>query len=95
MIIASCVLKLRLNGVYSLKDKRQVVKSVLARLPREFNVAVAEVNYQDVWQTAGLALVTVGTDSSYLHGLLEKAVQWVAYHRPDTIIDDYQIEMVH
>lgn len=95
MIIASCVLKLRLSAVYSLKDKRQIVKSVLARLPREFNVAVAEVAYQDVWQTTGIALVTVGTDSSYLHSLLEKAVQWVGYHRPDAIIDDYQIEMVY
>jgi uncharacterized protein len=92
MLVATCVIKLNLVGVYSLKEKRRIVKSILARLPRQFNLAVAEVDCQDVWQTAVIGLVTVGNDNALLHGQLEKAVTWLAEIRPDLPIDDYWIE---
>jgi uncharacterized protein len=92
MLVATCVIKLNLAGVYSLKEKRRIVKSILARLPRQFNLAVAEVDCQDVWQTAVIGLVTVGNDNGVLHGQLEKAVTWLAEFRPDLPIDDYWIE---
>lgn len=92
MLIATCVIKLSLAGVSSLKEKRRIVKSILARLPRQFNLAVAEVDCQDVWQTAVIGLVTVGNDNGLLHRQLEKAVTWLAEFRPDLPIDDYWIE---
>lgn len=92
MIVATCVVKLHLNGVYSLKEKRQIVKSLCTRLPQRFNLAAAEIEHQDVWQTAVIGLVTIGTDSGYLHGLLEKAVAWIEQARPDIPIEDYSIE---
>jgi uncharacterized protein len=92
MLVATCVIKLNLNGVYSLKEKRRIVKSILARLPRQFNLAVAEVDCQDVWQTAVIGLVTVGNDNGSLHSQLEKAVTWLTEFRPDLPIDDYWIE---
>ena len=92
MLVATCIVKLRLEGVYSLKGKRSILKSVLVRLPKHFNVAVAEVDCHDVWQTAVIALVTVGNDEGYLHGLLEKAVAWIERERPDVPIDMYSIE---
>ena len=92
MVIATCVVTLHLDGAFSLKDKRRIVKSLATRLPQQFNVAVAEVEHQDVWQTAVIALVTVGNDDGYLHGLLEKAVAWIERERPDVPVDDYSIE---
>jgi uncharacterized protein len=92
MHVATCVITLQLYGVQSLKGKRQVVKSVLARLPKQFNVAVAEVDCHDTWQTAVIGLVTVGNDAGYLHGLLEKAIEWVQQERPDTFVEAYNIE---
>jgi len=94
MLVATCVIKLELNGVLSLKEKRQIVKSILARLPHHFNVAVAEIDAQDTWQTAVIGLATVGTDAAYLHGLLEKAVAWIEQSRPDVPIGDYEIELL-
>ncbi|MCA9976903.1 MAG: DUF503 domain-containing protein [Anaerolineales bacterium] len=92
MLVATCVVKLHLDGVYSLKDKRHIVKSIVTRLPKQFNVAAAEIDHHDVWQTAVIGLVTIGNDAGYLHGLLEKAVAWIEQTRPDIPIDDYSIE---
>ena len=93
MLIATCTITLRLNGVHSLKAKRQILKSLLVRLPRQYNVAVAEVDCQDVWQTAVIGLVTVGNDAGHLHSILEKSVAWIEKQRPDIPIDDYVIEL--
>lgn len=92
MIVATCTITLQLDGVFSLKEKRRIVKSILSRLRRQYNLSVAEVDCQDVWQTAVLGLVTVGNDTRYLHGLLEKAVYWIEQQRPDVPIADYSIE---
>ena len=92
MHVATCIIKLHLEGVHSLKEKRRILKSILTRLPHQFNVAVAEIDHHDVWQTAMIGLVTIGNDGPYLHGLLEKAVSWIETTRPDIPIDDYSIE---
>ena len=55
-------LELRLENSHSLKDKRHVVRSLQERLRNKFNVAVAEIDYQDLWQRAALAAVTVSSD---------------------------------
>jgi uncharacterized protein YlxP (DUF503 family) len=94
MIIASCIVTLELANVFSLKEKRSIVKSILNRLPQKFNVAVAEVEHQDVWRTAVIALVTVGNDAAHLHSQLQKAVSWLENHRPDVPIADYEIEIL-
>ena len=94
MIIASCTITLQLEAVFSLKEKRRILKSILARLPQKFNVAVAEVDHQDVWQTAVIGLVTVGNDAAHLHSQLQKAVAWLEQQRPDVPIFDYEIEIL-
>ena len=94
MHVATCVIKLHLDGVYSLKEKRRIVKSIQSRLSNQFNMATAEIDHQDVWHTAVIGLVTIGNDAAYLHGLLEKAIRWIEANRPDVPIDDYAIEFL-
>ena len=94
MHVASCVITLQFYGVDSLKAKRRILKSLLSRLPRQFNVAVAEIDCHDTWQTSVICLVTVGNDAGYLHGLLEKAVAWIEENRPDASIERYSIEFL-
>ena len=55
-------LELRLENSHSLKDKRHVVQGLKDRLRGKFNVAVAEIDFQDLWQRAALAAVTVSSD---------------------------------
>ena len=94
MHVASCVVALHLYGVSSLKEKRRILKSLLTRLPRQFNVAVAEVDYHDKWQSSVIGLVSVGNDQAYVHGLLEKAVAWIEHNRFEVTIESYSIEFL-
>jgi len=60
--IGVLTLELRLESSHSLKEKRHVVQSLKDRLRHKFNVAVAEIDYQDLWQRAVIAAVTVSSD---------------------------------
>jgi uncharacterized protein YlxP (DUF503 family) len=71
-------LELRLENSFSLKDKRQVVRSLKDRLRRKFNVAIAEIDYQELWQRAALAAVTVSSDHSYAEKLLQSVEEEAA-----------------
>lgn len=94
MIIGACRVELYLPGNGSLKGKRGILKPLLNRLRREFNLAVAEVAYYDVWQSAGVALVTVANDSGRAHAVLERAVRWIEFHHPEVQIVDWQVEIL-
>jgi hypothetical protein len=58
-------LEIRVESSHSLKEKRHVVKSLKDRLRHKFNVAVAEIDYQDLWQRALVAAVTISADQSH------------------------------
>ena len=68
--IGVLTLEIVLENSHSLKDKRHVVKSLKDRLRGKFNVAVAEIDYQDLWQRAAVAAVTVSPDYEYAEKLL-------------------------
>jgi len=68
---------------HSLKGKRGIVKSILARSRNTFNVAAAEVDLQDVPGSATLAFVTVNGSRSHARRLLEQVEEWVVNERPD------------
>lgn len=71
--IGVLTLEMRLDDSHSLKDKRHTVKSLKDRLRHRFNVSVAEIDYQDLWQRALVAAVTVSSD----RGNAEKVLQSV------------------
>ena len=64
-------LELRLENSHSLKDKRHVVKSLRDRLRNKFNVSVAEIDCQDLWQRAVVAAVTVSSDKVHAERVLQ------------------------
>ena len=93
MVVGVCTLELEIPASQSLKDKRHVLKSVIARVRQDFNVSIAEVDAQDAWQRAVLAIVCVASDKKYAHGLLEKVIDNIERARLDAVIGDYSIEM--
>jgi uncharacterized protein YlxP (DUF503 family) len=70
MPIAYLTLELRIEAAHSLKDKRQVVRSLKDRLRNSFNVSVAEMEVTDLWQRATLGVVSISDSRDYLEGLM-------------------------
>lgn len=75
MKVGCCSLKFFLHGNRSLKDKRRVVKAIKDRLKNKFNISVAEIGDQDVWQNLHMGIVAVGSDYKYLDGLMNQVVE--------------------
>jgi uncharacterized protein len=92
--IGACVVTLHLEASGSLKDKRQVVRSLQERLRRQFNVAVAEVEEQDAWQTAVLGLVVVSNEAGHAARQIDRIVDAIEQTRLDAEVVDRQIEIL-
>ena len=71
MIIGCCQIEIHLPGSGSLKEKRRVIVSLRDRLRRRHNVSFAEVEHQELWQRAGLVVVSVAGDRRQLDRLFE------------------------
>lgn len=93
MIIGALTIELDIPA-HSLKDKRQILRSVQARLRNKFNVSVAEVAEQGKMNTGVIGVVCVASDRDYAHGLLMKIVTMIEQSRLDCELVDFQIEMI-
>lgn len=77
-MIAHLTLEIRIEGAHSLKDKRQVVRSIKDGLRTRFNVAVAEIDPSDAWQRATLGVVSISSSRDYLDGLMRNVERFAA-----------------
>jgi hypothetical protein len=93
MVIGLLTLDLHFPGARSLKDKRQSLRSLETRIKNRFNVSVAEVEYQDLWQRARLAVVSVNTDQAHLESTLQ-AVTGEAEHAREIQVLDVNTEIL-
>jgi uncharacterized protein len=84
---------LHFPGCASLKEKRGRLKPLLARLHRQFNISVAEVDKQDMWQEAVIACGMVGNDSAFLQSALQTVRKWTEANWPDGDVLDTKIEL--
>lgn len=71
MLVGTLLVQLYIPEASSLKDKRQVVKGVVQRVQNKFNVSVAELYNEDLWQRATIGVAIVGDDSEYLQRQLQ------------------------
>lgn len=88
------LIKFRLPENASLKGKRQVVKSVIARIKNRFNVSAAEVGDNDLWQLATVGVSTIGSDSRQINEVLSKAMDFVNEGGFDAELLEYKVEIV-
>ena len=84
MTVALLSLELYLPSSQSLKDKRMVLRRLKDRLGA-FNVAVAEVAHQEVWQRAGLSVVTVASSETVAEQTLSSVMQEIERLEPDLV----------
>ena len=71
MFVGIVRIELHLPGATSLKDKRQVVRSLKERIHQRFHAAVAEVDHQDLWQRAALGVAVVSGDAGHVGEVLQ------------------------
>lgn len=94
MTLGCCRIRFYLHGNQSLKGKRQVVRSMKDRIRNKFNVSIAEIGDQDVWQNIQLGIAAVGSDSQYLDGLMQQVVNYLEnMHLAE--LTDCKTELIH
>lgn len=84
MLVALLHVELFIPYSHSLKDKRMVLRRVKDRL-QKFNVAVAEVEHQDVWQRAGLGIVAISTTADHVEKELAAAADEIERVEPGLV----------
>ena len=90
--IAILTLELRIEGAHSLKDKRQVLRSLKDKLRSSFNVSVAEIEQSDLWQRATIGVAGISSSRDYLSGLMqqvERAASRIANDNGAEITDSF------
>jgi uncharacterized protein len=95
MVVAAAKIVLLMPENASLKDKRQVVKSLLARLRQTFQVTAAEVDTQDSWRTATLGLAFVANDARFAEQVIAKALSYIENTRLDAEAGACETEILH
>lgn len=70
-------INLRASWVHSLKEKRMVVKSIIAKIRNKFNVSIAEIDNQDIHQSIVIGISAVTLDNKIADSLIEKIIQFI------------------
>jgi uncharacterized protein YlxP (DUF503 family) len=94
MVVGTLTVNLQVPSSTSLKDKRQVIRSLTARLRHTFNVAVAEVDDQDLWQSAVIGIVCVSSDSRHADEMCQKVLRFVD-GEGEALITRSRFELLH
>lgn len=94
MTLGVLTLYLYLPGCSSLKEKRSRLKPVIARLHKEFNISVSEIDQQDTWQNAVIACAMITNDSGQTQRSLQKVTQWLENTWLDIEVIDDTLEII-
>ena len=93
MVIGLLRVRLRLHEAASLKEKRSVLKPLMARLRKDHNVAVAEVDDQDIWRSVVLAIVAVSAGRDPVENILRGVAKDLGEHALFDLVEE-QIELI-
>ncbi|MCX7912508.1 MAG: DUF503 domain-containing protein [Dehalococcoidales bacterium] len=94
MNIGVAKVSLRIPGNTSLKGKRQVVKSIIGRIRQRFEVAIAEVDDNDVWQIATIGICAISNDRRHANEVLSNVVGFIEKSHFDIELLDYTLEFI-
>ena len=92
-MIATLTVHLHLPACASLKEKRGRIKPLIARLRREFNLSVAEMDLQDQWQESVIVCAMVGNGRGHLESALQNVAKWVEGNWTDGDVMEQRIEV--
>jgi len=93
MTIGLLTAELFLPSSHSLKEKRQVVRSLVQRLQNRFNVAVAQTDEHDLWARATLAIVTISSDAGHVSRVLNRVMEHIETHNGARVLS-FNVELL-
>jgi uncharacterized protein YlxP (DUF503 family) len=93
MVVGICTIDLHLPGIGSLKGKRQILLSLKDRLKKTYNVSVAEVDGNDLWQRAVLGVACVSNDGRHARQMLDAVVREVGAN-PCVELIEHHVELL-
>ncbi len=94
MITGTCKALLRIDGAFSLKDKRRILKSILERIKSRYNASVAQIDKDDIWNSAVIGIACVSNDTGYTDGLLQSIISFLESD-PRIEVLDCTTEIIH
>ncbi|MCL5256221.1 MAG: DUF503 domain-containing protein [Chloroflexi bacterium] len=95
MVVGTARVHLHLPEGHSLKEKRHIVKSLIARTKNQFNVSIAEVGDQDLWQSAVLGIACVSNDPRHADEMVSGVVRFLQNQPGEFEMTGYETEIVH
>jgi hypothetical protein len=94
MVVGVCQLRLLLHEVFSLKEKRSIVKRITERVRNKFAVSIAEVDANDLHQSAVLGICMAGNDGAFVNSCLDKVIDFIENLYLAEIVDE-KIEIIN
>ncbi len=94
MVVGICRISLIIHDNHSLKGKRQVLKSIVEKVKNRYNISIAEVGSNDLWQRAELGLCAVGNDRASINSVMDKTMNFIESLHTAEIID-HTIEIIN
>lgn len=93
MVICTLVCQLFIPGCRSLKEKRSQLKPLIARIHREFNVSVSEIDKQDIWDEAVICCALVSNDRRFAEKSISKVISFIETYWKDIQLTSHTIEV--
>ncbi|MFW6147779.1 MAG: DUF503 domain-containing protein [Thermodesulfobacteriota bacterium] len=92
MVVGTITISLYIRDNRSLKEKRKIVKSVIAKVHHRFNASIAEIDSNDKWQMIGLGVSVVGNDRRFVNSALDKVLTYIdSLYLGEMITSDIEI----
>ncbi|HOJ92634.1 MAG TPA: DUF503 domain-containing protein [Dictyoglomaceae bacterium] len=93
MLVGVCRVNLSIPGSFSLKEKRRVKRSIVEKIRTRFNVSVAEIDSQEIWNELILGISIVSTESNHIYQVFSEVIKLIESQK-DVDLIDYEIEIL-
>ena len=93
MVLGYVIIDIQLFSPESLKEKRQIMKSLISKIKSNFNVSASEIGFNDKWQRAEIGISCISNDSKVINSTFNKIIDMIE-NKPDVEIINTKIEML-
>lgn len=94
MVVGLATYTFALPGAHSLKDKRRILKSVIERAKNKFNISIAEIDQQDIWQRAVIGVAVVSNETAHANTILNYLTGFLETAHGEMELLDVRLEMI-